>query len=238
MRVGAALRAVRVRRGWRQRDVADRAGVSHALVSLLERGHVGRTSLDSVRRVAAVLDVRVDVVARWRGGELDRLLNARHSGLADAVTALLTGLGWAVAPEVSFAVYGERGFIDLLAWHAPSRTLLVIEIKTEIVDVQELIGVLDRKTRLAARIARERGWAAAAVATWVVIADSPTNRRRVAAHGALLRAAFPADGRLMRAWLRKPGKRVAALSFFSDSTGSGGSGRYVGVRRVRGGYAR
>lgn len=49
-------------------------------------------------------------------------------------------------PEVSFSIYGERGVIDLLAWHGPSRTLLVIELKTEVVDAAEMLGVLDRKT--------------------------------------------------------------------------------------------
>ena len=66
------------------------AGVSRGLVSLIERGHIRRVSLDVLRRVAAVLEVRLDVVARWRGGELDRLLNAAHSGLEDDVARWLT----------------------------------------------------------------------------------------------------------------------------------------------------
>jgi transcriptional regulator with XRE-family HTH domain len=232
-KVGTALRAVRFRRGWRQRDVAERAGVSHALVSLLERGHLDRTSLATVRRVAAVLDVRIDVAARWRGGELDRLLNRRHSALAESLTRLLTHHGWDVAPEVSFAIYGERGWIDLLAWHAATRTILVIEIKTAIVDVQEVIGVLDRKTRLARRIALERGWNGAAVATWLVVEDGSTNRRHVSRHGALLRAALPASGYAMRTWLRQPTGRIAALSFLSDSTGCSARRRSGARQRVR-----
>lgn len=34
-------------------------------------------------------------------------------------------------PEVSFSIYGQRGVIDILAWHAATRSLLVIELKTE-----------------------------------------------------------------------------------------------------------
>jgi hypothetical protein len=183
--------------------------------------------------VAAGLDVRIDVIARWRGGELDRLLNSRHSALADAVTGWLRGLGWEVAPEVSFSISGERGWIDLLAWHAPSRTLLVIEIKTEVVDIQELIGVLDRKTRLAPRIARERGWKAVNVGNLVVIGEGPTNRRRVAAHASVLRAAFPGDGRTARAWLRQPVGRFRGLCFFSNATGGSASTRFSSCKRVR-----
>lgn len=232
-RVGAAFRAVRIRKGWRQVDVAARAGVSRAQISIIERGHIGGVSVDGLRRAAAVLDVRIDLVARWRGGELDRLLNSGHSALEDAITRWLLGLGWEVAPEVSFAINGERGWIDLLAWHPGTRTLLVIEIKTLIVDVQELVGVVDRKTRLAARIGRERGWVALEVGTLVVVAESATNRRRVAAHGAVLRSAFPGDGRAARSWLRHPTGRFAGLSFFSYASGSSARTKLSGRQRVR-----
>lgn len=232
-RVGAAFRAVRIRKDWRQVDVAARAGVSRAQISIIERGHIGGVSVDGLRRAAAVLDVRIDLVARWRGGELDRLLNSGHSALEDAITRWLLGLGWEVAPEVSFAINGERGWIDLLAWHPGTRTLLVIEIKTLIVDVQELVGVVDRKTRLAARIGRERGWVALEVGTLVVVAESATNRRRVAAHGAVLRSAFPSDGRAARSWLRHPTGTFAGLSFFSYASGSSARSKLSGRQRVR-----
>ena len=109
-RVGASFRAVRIKRRWRQSDVAARAGVSRAFVSLVEHGHLDKVSLALLRRVASVLDIRVDVVARWRGGELDRLLNARHSVLHESVARFLEASpGWVFAPEVSFAVYGSAG---------------------------------------------------------------------------------------------------------------------------------
>jgi hypothetical protein len=56
-------------------------------------------------------------------------------------------------------VFGERGSIDLLAWHESSRTLLVIELKTELTSVEETLRRHDSKVRLAPGIARERfGW--------------------------------------------------------------------------------
>jgi transcriptional regulator with XRE-family HTH domain len=232
-RVGTAFRAVRLRRGWRQVDVAARAGASRALVSLIERGHIGSVSVDTLRRVAAALEIRIDVIARWRGGELDRLLNAGHSVLEDLFTRWLHELGWEVAPEVSFAIYGERGWIDLLAWHAPTRSLLVIEVKTAIVDVQEMIGIIDRKARLARDIASHRGWIPSNVSALLVVGEGPTNRRRVAAHRALLEAAFPADGRAARTWLRQPAGRFAGLMFFSSATRSSGRSGFSGRQRVR-----
>jgi transcriptional regulator with XRE-family HTH domain len=233
-RLGAVFRAVRIRKGWRQKDVAHPARVSPGLVSLIERGHVGAVSLNVLRRVVAVLDIRIELLARWRGGEIERLLNARHSALQDVVARWFDRLGgWTLAPEVSFAIYGERGWVDLLAWHAETATLLVIEIKTAIVDLQDLIGIVDRKVRLAPRIGRDRGWTPRVVASWVIVAEGATNRRRVGAHSALLRAAFPADGRAMRQWLRDPVERIAALSFFSYSTGDNVKREFAGRQRVR-----
>jgi transcriptional regulator with XRE-family HTH domain len=215
LRVGAAIRAVRKRRGWRQQDVAGRAGVSRTFLSLVEHGHLDRVPLLTIRRIAAVLDIRVDMVARWRGGELDRLLAARHSALAEAVAAHLATLpDWDLAPEVSFSIFGERGVIDILAFHRPTGSLLVIELKTAIIDVNELVGSMDRKRRLATRIAADRSWQAASVSCWVIVADGRTNRRRIDAHRTMLRAAFPNNGRTMRGWLRRPFGRVAALSMW------------------------
>ncbi len=198
----------------RQIDVATTGHVSRSVVSLVERGHLEGMSLGTIRRVCAVLDIRVDTVARWRGGDLDRLLNARHSAMHEAVARLLAAFpAWTAVPEVSFAIYHERGVIDILAWHAASRTVLVIELKTEFVDIQEMTGTVDRKARLALRIARERGWPAERVAVWVVAAESRTNRRHLAAHRVMLRNAFPHDGRTMKAWLRRPMATVRALGF-------------------------
>lgn len=232
-RVGSAVRAVRRRRAWRQADLAARAGVSISTVSRLERGHLGTLPIETVRRIAAVLDMRLEVLIRWRSGDLDRLLNARHSRLHESVAAELTAYpGWTLAPEVSFAIYGERGVIDCLAWNGEHRALLVIELKTDVVDVNELIGTFDRKVRLAPRIARERGWSAVTVSGWVIVAHGRTNRARLAAHKAVLRAAFPLDGRSIGGWLRRPVGRISALSTWQESHPGASTVERGALRRV------
>lgn len=214
VRLGIRFRAVRRRLGLRQVDVAKLARVSAKVVSLIERGQIATISLASSRRVAEALEIRLEVTANWRGGELERLVNARHAALHEVALAVFETLtGWEVAPEVSFAIYSERGVIDILAWHPATRTLLVIELKTELIDPQELVGTMDRRRRLAARIVEARGWRPTNVATWVILADTRTNRRHVAQHRRLLRRAFPANGHAMRSWLRRPSGPVAALSF-------------------------
>jgi transcriptional regulator with XRE-family HTH domain len=214
--VGSAFRVVRIRRRLRQEDVAHAAGVSTATISRLERGHFDHLSTAIMRQIAASLDIRLDHVARWRGGELDRVVNSKHAALHESVARAFAVLsGWEIRPEVSFAVYGERGIVDILAWHAERAALLVIELKTEIVDVNELIGTLDRKRRLGPMIARDLGWTPVHVGAWVIVAESRTNRRRIAEHQTVLRAAFPADGTAMRAWLREPRRPKSSLSMWT-----------------------
>lgn len=217
-RLGSTIRAVRVRRGWRQIDLAAKARVSPATISRLERGHPGSLSLDIIRRVAAALDVRVDLVPRWRAGDLDRLLNAKHSQLHELVARWFADdlPAWVVAPEVSYAIYGERGVIDIVAWHPARRAILVIELKTDIVDVNQLIGKVGEKARLIRQIVKDRGWEPSTVSTWVIVSGGRTNRARIAAHRAVLRAAFPADGRLMKRWLADPEGNIAGLSLWTD----------------------
>jgi hypothetical protein len=200
----------------------------------VERGEVGRVPLGALVQMADALGMSADLVLRWQGSDLDRLLNARHSALHESLARWFAHQpGWAIAPEVSFSIYGERGVIDILAWHAASRSLLAIELKTDIVDVNDLMGSVDRKRRLAARVARERGWDAASVSCWVIVAQGRTNRRRVASHRATLRAAFPDDGIRATSWVKAPAGTIAALSMWTDDHQVDVTGGLATVRRVR-----
>jgi transcriptional regulator with XRE-family HTH domain len=220
-RLGAAIRAVRIKRGLTQRELAARAGTSQSQVSRLERGHVDAVGWKTIERVCAVLDMQIYLSPRWRGGDLDRLLNAGHAQMHEAIARWFRRwyAGWTPAPEVSFAIWGERGVIDILAWHEESRTLLVIELKTDVVDLNEVVGTLDRKRRLAVDVARSRGWEAEHVGVWLVVAAGRTNRRRIPDHAAFLRSAYPQDGRAIRSWLAPPSGSIAALSMESFGAG-------------------
>ena len=237
--VGRLFRELRIRLGWPQAEVAVRAGVSRPAYSEIEHGHLEMVPLGKLRRIAAVLEVRLRLVPSWRGAAVDIVMSSRHAGMAEGVTRLLMTAGWEVKPEVSFNWYGERGVVDLVAWHAATRTVLLIELKTELADVNDLLAVTDRRRRLAAAIVEPFGWKPAGVAQWVAIADSRTNQRRLAAHRSLLRAAFPLDGRAIAGFLAQPGRlggRLAALSFLPDVSGSSarqGSAPRLRVRRAR-----
>jgi transcriptional regulator with XRE-family HTH domain len=101
---GRLIKLARIRRTWRQQDLAVRAGVSRTMVSRVERGHLGSSPLDVVRAIAAALDVRVEVAPRARAIDIDRVVNSRHAALAEHVLAWLSALpGWIARPEVSYS---------------------------------------------------------------------------------------------------------------------------------------
>jgi transcriptional regulator with XRE-family HTH domain len=235
IRIGTVFRSARQARRWRQKDLEAKSGVSQSAISRIECGQIGPQSIDSLRAVGGALDIRIDILPRWHGGDLDRLLNSAHSQLHESVARWFrdTLPEWVLAPEVSFSIYGERGVIDILAWHPGRRALLVIELKTDIVDVNELVGTFDRKRRLAARVAKERGWDALTVSAWLIVSESRTSRRRVAAHAGMLHGALPDHRGKMQRWLREPVGSVAGVSFwpYTRATGTGRAQRPI--RRVR-----
>lgn len=138
-------------------DVALDAGFHRSALIALERGSIDGMSIRDLRAVATALGMRVNVDLTWNGAELDRLLAAGHARLHEEMARLFATLPeWETVPELSFAIYGERGVIDLVAWQAATRTLLLIELKTSLGDPQVLVATLDRRMRLAGRIVAAR----------------------------------------------------------------------------------
>jgi transcriptional regulator with XRE-family HTH domain len=234
LRFGMTIRRARQKRHWRQLDLARKSAVSQPVISRIESGQIPEMTLGVLRQVADALEIRLELMPRGRGAELDRLLSARHSALHESVAKALSHdfPDWTMASEVSFSIWGERGVIDLLLWHPERRALLIIEFKTELVDVGDLLSTMDRRRRLAAQIVKNRGWYPRVVSTWVVLAASRTNARRLAEHRTVLRTAFPSGVREIRRWLQDPVGSVAALSLWSDPTRTEAPRRRVGRRRA------
>lgn len=202
--VGSLFRSVRIRGRMRQEDVAKQSGLARSIVSLIERGSLERVSLASLRRVGDVLDIRVQIDSWWRSGDADRLRDRAHAALVDRVVRELRAAGWVVRVEVTFNHFGERGSADIVAWHPDERILLIVEVKSGIGDMQELASTFERKVRILPDVlAKEGGWHAATVARVLVVADTMTNRRVVAAHAATLASIWPARTARVRAWIRR-----------------------------------
>ncbi|HYI66573.1 MAG TPA: helix-turn-helix domain-containing protein [Candidatus Limnocylindrales bacterium] len=238
-RIGRVIIILRQRRGWRQVDLAARSGVSQSAISDIERGRIDRYTLRTVRDLLRAVDGSATLDVIWGGrGDLDRLLDADHARLMQLWADSHRRAGWDVWNEASYNIYGERGRIDQLAFHPPTGVLEVTEGKTGIWDVQETLGRLDAKVRLAPRVAAERRWRIRRVVGALVLADGRTVRRRVADHGVLF-ARYEVRGRSARAFVRNPRRAAEGLLVFLSlpPTNHGGL-RRAGQRRVRRGNAR
>ncbi|MGH2401912.1 MAG: helix-turn-helix domain-containing protein [Candidatus Limnocylindria bacterium] len=234
-RIGLIVRILRVRQRLTQATLATRAGVKRRAVSRVELGRARELPLRTVEAICNTLGARVDLRIQWNGPELDRLLDAAHAALGASVKRRLERWGWVVRVEVSYSHYGERGRIDLLAWHPATGILVVIELKTALVDIQALLGSLDVKVRLARNVAERYGWEVRGVVPAIVFAEDRAVRKRLVQFETLFDR-FSVRGRSAISWMRKPGEVPTGLLWFASPLAKrapSGSGRRVyGPRRA------
>ncbi len=102
--IGSVFRAVRIRLGLTQDQLAVKAGSSRPVVSLIERGGIEQTSLRAARAIARALGISLSMDARWRGAAMAKLLDERHAALVLAVAAVLRGQGFEVRVEYTFNI--------------------------------------------------------------------------------------------------------------------------------------
>jgi transcriptional regulator with XRE-family HTH domain len=213
VRFGSDVRLLRARKRWTQARLAAEAGVSRWAVGAAESGHGPRLATEDLIKIVTALGAYLSIRIQFQGEALDRLRDRRHAMLVESTVARLLSHGWEVATEVSFSVFGERGSIDILAFHPATGTLLVVEVKTVVPDVGGMLATIDRKVRLAPDLARARGWDVRSVARLLVLSESTTSRRRIADHVATFENAFPSRNVAVPRWLRAPTGAISGLLF-------------------------
>src|SRR5262245_4648290 len=101
-RFGRAVRALRERRGWRQVDLGERVGVSRTLVGRIEGGALRGVPFDRLVAVAEALDGQLGLDFRWRGEQLDGLVDERHAAIVDELVRIYRAARWDAAVEMTF----------------------------------------------------------------------------------------------------------------------------------------
>jgi transcriptional regulator with XRE-family HTH domain len=200
-----------------QAAIAVRAGVPRLDVIRVEAGAAGSVRLDRLRRIFEAAGARGRFGVWWNGAAADRLLDERHAALVERAVIALERRGWTTAVEVSFAEFGERGSIDILAGRRTRRAVAVIEVKSDLGSLEDTNRVLDVKERLGPRVATARfGWSPAVVGRLLVLPDEDRLRRLIARHERTLAAVYPARGGELRAWLRSPDRALRGIWFISE----------------------
>lgn len=187
--IGRVLRMLRIRRDLRQSDVGAKARISKSVVGRHENGRIG--SIAALERHAGVFGLRIDVRLAGRAGELTRLADEEHSRIVEIIAAWFRSAGFLIETEASFSEWGERGRVDLLAFDPSTGTLVIVEVKTQFLDLQDLFGSINVKERLAATVAERRGWRIQRRVTVLAAADTTANRKVVREHSTLFAAFVP-----------------------------------------------
>ena len=224
VRFGLTVRALRRRRRWTQAELARHARCSRSAIARIERGEGRSCTVQLLERILAALDARLATRVLWHGEELDRLLDAEHARLVDAVAKHLVSSDWQVHIEVTFQIGGERGAIDVLALHPQHGQVLVVEVKSVVPDVQAMLSTLDRKFRLAPTIVRDRGWllgGSGTVSRILVLPADRTSRRRIDRHRTTFDRVLPARTVQLRRWIAEPSGSIAGILFVSGVTQAG-----------------
>jgi transcriptional regulator with XRE-family HTH domain len=219
---GRGIRAIRRKKGWTQRQLAEKARLSPTAVSRVERGQASTLSMGVLDRIAKAVEANLSIKLYWHGEDLDRLLDAAHAGLVEQVVVLLKAHGWELVTELTFNEYGERGSIDILAYHPTHRALLVIEVKSVVPDMQAMLAGVDRKVRLAPKLAAKRGWVVVHTSRLLVLPPDSTARRRLDRHSATIGEAFPLRTVAVRRWLRQPTWPMGGVLFLANGTAAAG----------------
>lgn len=210
-------RLLRTQAGLTQSELAVTADIGRWKVSALETGRWDHLKIAELDRCFSALDARIVLSVAHRGGEADRLLDRHHASLVAATVRVLTELDWEVRVEVTFNEFGDRGSIDIVAWHPAHRALLVVEVKSELVSIEGTLRPFSVKCRLAAKVVGEQfGWRPVIVGKVLVLPELSTARRAVERNASVLDTALPDRSRAARQWLRQPTKSLAAIWFLSD----------------------
>ena len=209
--------------------------MSRQCVSLMERGHVNGLGVRTARAIAAAAGIDLPFAPRGRGALLDRLVDEEHSRMVDLVVSRLAASGWDTMVEFSFNDYGDRGSVDVLAWHAGREALLVVEVKSRLANLQDTCRSLDVKARVVPRLAaRARGWRARVVGVVLVVPECTREREAVARRQATFDMSFPARTVEIRRWLSVPSVGLRGLWFLrfaSTSCAERGSSPRIQVRK-------
>jgi len=154
--LGAEVRTARERRRWTTRQLADRVGVSRALVYRVERGEP--STLETYARLGAALGLRLDASledprtrARPPRGE-----DPVHAAIVEMLASRYATQGRLVTADDPFQHYQFAGRADLAVIDPAGPDLLHHEVKTALPNVGELAGAWNVKRQYLARALVDR----------------------------------------------------------------------------------
>jgi hypothetical protein len=188
--IGRTIHDVRVSLGWSQRELALRSGISQSRISRIERGALLDLRVAVIDRLFVALGVRY-----WLGTETPHIVRAPadqvHARCSAYAARRLAAHQFLVEREVEVGSDRSRGWIDILAYQPRSRTLFVIEVKTEIHDIGAIERSINWYRRESVHVARQFGWRPSRVLAALLVLQSRANDDRIGLDSEVFATAFP-----------------------------------------------
>jgi DNA-binding XRE family transcriptional regulator len=190
------VRDVRLALGWSQRELARRSEIAQSTVCRIERAVLDDLTFDTAALILDVLGVRVSLVLQApfiadRGWQRD----AGHARCLAYVARRLRRLGWTVVTEVEIVTGSSHGWIDVLAYRESDGLLLIIEVKTDLVDLGKLQRQVSWYERAAWEAARQQGWSPRRAISAVLVLATERTFEQIEDNRELLRQSFPLSAR-------------------------------------------
>jgi transcriptional regulator with XRE-family HTH domain len=196
--IGRTVRASRRGRCWPQRRLAVASGCSQSEIARIERAALPNLTIRRAVRVLRALGIDPQLELLAPRLVEPRLRDAAHARCVGAVARRLARAGFLVATEVEVGSGRWRGFIDILAIHPEGRLLLVIEVKTEVLDLGAVDRQLGAYVEAAWAAARSRGWRPRGATGLLLLLATDEVDRMLGEHRPLMDAAFPLRSRDLR----------------------------------------
>jgi len=216
-RIGKSLRECRIVAGLKQREVAERAGLSQPFWSRLERGAVASASLETLAACAAAVGTELAAFLQAApGADLPR--DMEHLRRQQLIVALARTGGWTARPERPIDPDARRSrSIDVELERAKNREIAVVEVIDLLTDGGDAMrGLADKLA--AVRREAPAGWT---VAGLLILRATARNRVTVRDLADLFGARFTAKS---TAWLRAlsdPAAGMPSTDGFAWSTVAG-----------------
>jgi transcriptional regulator with XRE-family HTH domain len=159
--IAAAIRDERRSRHLLLRHVAEAAGVAISVVHDAENARAA--SLESLIRIAGVLDIRLELDAiAPRRVETARHTDLVHAAMGELEAVRLRGHGFTVGIDEPYQHYQFAGRGDVVAWSLERWALLHIENRTRFPNVQDTAGAFNAKRAYLGKALADRlgiaGW--------------------------------------------------------------------------------
>jgi DNA-binding XRE family transcriptional regulator len=180
-----------------QAELAAAVGVSRSHVAGIETGRVD-PSLDLVWSIADRLGIELQLI-----GQPPLVVDKRRSDIVHARCLAYAERrferdGWMVARELEVMSGRTHGWIDLLAFHPLSRTMIIVEVKTRLDDVGAVERQIAWYEREAAAVALRLRWHPRRTLSWLLLLASDEVETPLSVQKQLLRRSFPDRAAAMR----------------------------------------